>query len=43
MYEHNNKRVKKDPEKYPIRRKKDLFTKELGLAMAEHFFNIAGM
>ena len=34
--------IQKDPDKYPVRQKKDLNTLELATAMAEHLKKIAG-
>ena len=41
-YNHNPL-IHKDPVKYPVRKKKDLNTKELALAMAEHLKIISGL
>ena len=41
VYNHSPK-VKKDPEKYPVRKKKDLNTKEISLCTAQHIFSISG-
>ena len=42
IYDHTSKDVAKDPEMFPVRKKKDLFTKELGLAIVEKFFTLTG-